>query len=359
MAESIDLTLQSVHGVVWEPHNDNIQDGGDNENTGAVSRIKACVSFAGSAPNMQVSSFTMCSRTGNLVVESNGLEAEEADPTISPDIQSIMCAKFDDPLESKRVRLSSSHSASSGNSGSSHRPHLQFQLPSGKDEEEPDRYQGTTKGDKSIELHITLRSDNPEADNISHEGIAHLDIPEKFESLPLTLDLPIAQKSRTVLVTEPTTPQDQQKQVILFDQSAYIRVVLSLAPARGEKGASDDKDTNGSDLVLSENLDEIQLGGIVKKMQENEEMDEAQCKAAKLLNEMRNAEQQPTKKFNSFSFCNGSSEFKYSFLAFFDTMRGCEGPRKIWKSKCTDPDQDLFLNTTMASTIDTRDSLEI
>jgi hypothetical protein len=356
---SIELTLQSVQGIVWNP--DKYASG---ENV--ASRIRACVAFSGSEPNMKVSSFTMCPRSGNLVVESNGLECDEDNASKSG---TMMCAKFEDPLEAKqaRLRLSSSQSASSGTSYSTYRPHLQFEMSKiSSTIENEDDYQepmlASSYRDGSIELHVTLRSDEPYANNICVEGVANLHIPTKFETLPVTLDLPITPTMPTANEESSTGSMAEHcHDMIRFDNNkATIRVLLCLAPHRPRDGLSKDPSSSKTELVLSDNLDEIQLGGMMRQMHEKEEIEDARIRAAKLLNTRHRpetaAEHQRQRRY--WVLCNGTSEFGLSFQTFFDILKGCSGHRRNLKSKM-DPDQDLFLASTMASTIDTRDSLEI
>lgn len=357
MADSIELTLKSVHGVIY---NKNLAD------VNTVSRVKACVGFSGSAPNMQVSSFTMCPRTGNLVVESNGLETDMDICETSTPQSTMMNAKFDDPLETKhaRRRLSSSQSASSGASSSTYRPHLQFELPgeTKETEETKDTYRDeklttAVSNSRSIHLIVTLRSDDPEASNLYLEGVANLKVPEKFETLPVTLDLPVTSTVRN-------HPQETSAQsvyegpgIISFDNSAIIRVVLTLSTRKSPEWLANDSSSGQSELILSENLDELQLGGMMKMMHEKEEIEDARIRAAKLLN-LRNENGADPKRTIWF-LCNGSNDFGPSFQTFFDILKDCDGQRRNFRSKNFDADQDLFLTSTMASTIDTTDSLGI
>jgi hypothetical protein len=358
---SIELTLQSIQGIIWNP--DKYASDED-----LSSRIKACVAFSGSAPNMKVSSFTMCPRSGNLVVESNGLECDESKPSKT---RSMMCATFEDPLEAKhaRLRLSSSQSASSGTSYSTYRPHLQFEMSKnsstmGKDSEYQQPSNGSRCGAGSIELHVTLRSDEPYANTFSVEGMATLHVPAKFETLPITLDLSITPAMQTAICTEESSTRmaETHNDVIRFDSNAAIRVVLCQAPHRPREGLSTGPSSSKADLVLSDNLDEIQLGGIMRQMHEKEEIEDARIRAAAKLLNMRhrpeNAAEHRQRQRRYWILCNGSSELGLSFQTFFDVLKGCSGHRRNLKSKL-DPDQDLFLASTMASTIDTRDSLEI
>ncbi|KAG7353717.1 hypothetical protein IV203_003072 [Nitzschia inconspicua] len=376
---SIELTLQSVHGVIWKAADKYASE----ENL--VSRVKACVAFSGSAPNMKVSSFTMCPRTGNLVVESNGLEFDEES---SKTKSNLMSAKFDDPLEAQQARrlLSSSQSASSGTSHSSYRPHLQFELTkeqskdtyrkaSDKYEEVTSGVSATASGDgRSIELHVTLRSDNADASTTCVEGVAKLNIPEKFETLPLTLDLPIAPNANTTapISEEPSSASSARSNmteppidVFLFDKKATIRVVLSVAPHQQQNGLSKEPCSSKTELIMSDNLDEIQLGGMMKQMHEKEEIEDARIRAAMILNMRHHQENREVdeRQRRNWLLCGSSSEFGLSFHTFLDALKGCGGGHrrnlKYKNEMYLDPDQDLFLAVTMASTIDTRDSLEI
>ena len=365
-ANAVELTLQSVHGVVWKPDKYSAEEN-------LIKRVKACVAFSGSAPNMQVSSFTMCPKTGNLVVGSNCLEAgvEPAAAGQASDSQRTMSARFDDPLEASQAKqrpsLSSSHSASSGASGSSCRPHLQFELSDDSSEVKatPDKYNGgiipsNSSGDRSIELQISLRSDDPEASSIRHEGVAVLNVPAKFENLPITLDLPIASRPEdAVAATEDSSTGslvENKSGMLNFDSSAYIRVVLCLAAHRLQQGLSQDQSSSQPELVLSDNLDMLQLGGMMKKMHEKEEIEDARMRAATLI-KASNHDANEHKRRNSAFFCNGSSGIGGCVQTFFEILKGCGGQSRNLKTK--DLNQDLFLNATMASTIDTRDSLEI
>ena len=360
-ANAVELTLQSVHGVIWKPDKYAAEEN-------LIKRVKACVAFSGSAPNMQVSSFTMCPRTGNLVVESNCLEASGVEPAAEDSQQQMMSARFDDPLDATQVKqrpsLSSSHSASSGASGSSCRPHLQFELSDDSSETNvvPDKYQegivsSSSSGDRSIELQISLRSDDPEANNIRHEGVAILNVPAKFENLPITLDLPISSRPDAAVVSEDSSAGSlvDKSEMLSFDTSAYVRVVLCLAAHRLQQGLSQDPSSSQPELVLSDNLDMLQLGGMMKKMHEREEIEDARMRAAALKSPNDDANEH--KRRNSAFFCNGSSEIGGSVQTFFEILKGCGGQSRNLKTK--DFNQDLFLNATMASTIDTRDSLEI
>jgi hypothetical protein len=344
MEDSIDLTLQSVHGIVWNPL---IKD-----STGDRISMKACVSFSGSAPNMKVSSCNMCPRTGNLVIESNDLGFPEDE-----EVCSRLLATFEDPLEGQRSRrrLGSHHSASvsSSSSHSSYRPHLQFQLEDLAQPKEVTPDHGK-QSERIIELHVTIRSGDG-AGEIYHEGVAHLIVGEKVDLLPLTMNLPISARSHPY----PAPPADATERVA-FDDSAFVSVLLSTARDKYKSGSMDAASCPQPELVLSENIDEKELGGLMKMMHEREEMDEARFRAVRLnFRGLDKSDERNRKTRQWMLLCNGASDFKQSFQVFLDVIRGCDGKRMWKKTKCLDPEHEIFLNTTMASTIDTRDSLEI
>jgi hypothetical protein len=348
MEDSIDLTLQSVHGIVWNP---SIKDGVSERIS-----VKACVSFSGSAANMKVSSCNMCPRTGNLVVESNDFGFPE-----DKDVPSKLLATFEDPLEGKRSRrrLGSSHSGStsSSSSASSYRPHLKFLLEDGGKEQGSISPDEAKQSDRTIHLHVTIRSVDATND-IYLEGIAHLIVGQKFDLLPQTLQLPIAMKTNP----SSTPPLSDRTSRISFDDSAYVSVVLKSSRDKYQSGSMDAATLPEPELVLSENIDEKELGGMMKIMHEREEMDEARFRAVRLKFRGldKGDDERRNRKSRQWMFlCTGPNELKQSFQVFLDMLRGCDGKGMMRKTKCLDPDQEIFLNTTMASTIDTRDSLEI
>jgi hypothetical protein len=331
-----ELTLQSIGGIRYGNGNGNSKDD--------MSGIKAYVSFSGSVPNMKVSSFAMCPKRGSLVVESNTPELDE-EARSNPAKKKTISITFNDPLEEKKTsqRLSSSNSSSSETSSTSYQPHLQFDLQKENkvdkqrsDTEAEAQHASNSRHDKIIKLHITIRSvDGNVFGNICSEGVSDLMISyNNIKGLPLTLDLPIKKKSYK---------KSEQPQ-IYFEDDAYIRVHLNGTPKRLHGLPSE---SNASqELVLSDQVDEIQLGGMVKKIHEKEEVEKARAKVIK-VNLFK--EGNGTKRFS----CNGPVDIKHSFMAFLDGMRGL-------RMKCVDPEEELlFTSITMTSTIDTRDSLKI
>lgn len=355
MGDNIDLTLQSIRGVGWRPN----YGGYDNDTTLAVSGIRAYVSFSGSVPNMKVHSSAMCPERGSIVIESNHSELSgtpSQDKETKPEIMQQLNTTFTDPFEEQRQnqRSSSSESSSSDSSSSSNRPHLQFDL--GRDEgkeAEKDKEKQDLRRDRLLKLHITFRSVDGSVMDMGSEGVADLRLPEtSFEGLPVTFDLPITQAIKEKNSTIDDTPVDAAPKPsrIVFEDSACIRVQLSDASERLNSSAFQ-IDGSSNDFVLSDHVDEIQLGGRVKKIHESSEIQKVRYGATK-TNLFAFGNKDAGKKRNWVFGCNGGMDIKQSFEAFFDGMRGIS-------TKCVDPEQELFTNSTMTSTIITRESLEI
>mmetsp|Transcript_11933 Transcript_11933/g.34217 ORF Transcript_11933/g.34217 Transcript_11933/m.34217 type:complete len:360 (-) Transcript_11933:230-1309(-) len=359
MDSSIDLTLQGIHGVVWRPCR--VSDGNDSV---PLSAIKAFVSFSGSVPNMKVSSCAMCPEKGSLVVESETneiVEISERDTEIDPQKPQLLNTTFTDPFEEKRVRrqLSSYDSSSSHTSGSSCRPHLQFDLrrENGNGDEVRNENPHTTtntsdvkpnaghQNGSRIQLDIAFRSVDGDSTDICTKGVAHLKLPwDKFETLPLVLDLPIT-PSQCSDTSNTDSEDGADHSQIIFESSAFIRVRLDNASKR-QQDLSPHR-TPSQEYLLSDHVDEIQLVGMVKKIHEYEEMRNIRDNASR----PQLFGGGPRRRFLGFG-CGGTSDLKQSIQAFFDGMRGMN-------TKCVDPDQELVTSATMTSTIVTRESLEI
>ena len=350
MEDRIELTLQSIHGIAWRPSR--ASDGNDD----GVSGIKACVSFSGSVSNMKVSSLAMCPESGSLVIESNTPELIEdsvTKPETNPQNTHLLNTTFTDPFEEKRLSqgLSSSNSTSSDASSFSYRPHLQFQLrkyhgADGCDDqvEESDadtRPVPDPRHDRHIKLHITFRSVDDGVLDIYSEGESDLILSDDtFEGLPLILDLPIQQILKNN--SKNVSPDVGTKQShIFFEDSAYIRVHLKNVAKRNHDIST--KSNASHEFVLSDHVDEIQLGGMVKKIHERDY-------AAK--RNLFGAGKGATKRHPWAFSCGEPADIKQSLQALF------YGIREL-RTKCVDPERELFTNITMTSTIDTRDSLKI
>lgn len=124
----VELTLQSIQGIQCKVQG----------TVSSIPEMTAAVSFAGSAANMQVSSFTMCSRTGNLVVESQAVGVTAAalcadcEDTTSSHISSTnlypLVATFHDPRRSDPVPSNDVSVLPVSHAAPSQRPHLQLSL---------------------------------------------------------------------------------------------------------------------------------------------------------------------------------------------------------------------------------------
>ena len=330
MDNCIELTLQSILGLRYGNGNGNSKDD--------MSGIKAYVSFSGSVPNMKVSSFAMCPKRESLVVESNKPELDE-EARSNPAKKKVISITFNNPLEEKGTsrRLPSGSSASPETSSTSYQPHLQFDLQKvskvdkqRSETEAEAQHASNSRHNKIIKLYITIRSVDG---SIRSEGIADLMVSySNIIGLPLTLDLPVKKKSY----------KNSEQPQIYFEEDAYIRVHLNCILKRldGLPLISNAL----QELVFSDQADEIQPGGMVKKIHEEEELEKARVKAIK-VNLIK--EGNGTKRFS----CNGPVNIKHSFMAFLDGIRGL-------RTKCVDPEEELlFTSITMTSTIDTRDSL--
>jgi len=354
MENNIDLTLRNIHGIAWRSGG---LCGGYN-GSAAWSGIKAYVSFSGSIPNMKVSSFAMCPESGSLVIESNTpklISVEEEEKELTSEKRQLLEITFTDPFQEKtpNQKVSSNNSSSSEISSSSYRPHLQFNLRGGNnndgydvqassDDDKPD-----SRHHKILKLHIVFRS----ADGgVIAEGVAIPRLPENnFDGLPLILDLPITQITKNNLTNIAEAGATKLSQ-IFFGESACIRVHLD--DSTNHQNVFSSQSTAPNEFDLSDNVDEIQLGGMVKKIHEREDMQKVRFDATK-SNLFRSGNKNAGKRRIWAFGCSGAMDINHSIQSFFDVVRG-------FRTKCVDPeDRELFTNTTMTSTIVTRESLEI
>ena len=409
----VDLTIQSIHGILGV-------------GTAAIQPMDftAAVSFKGSARNMQVSSFTMCGRTGNLVIESNPLEVDSSPAMASQqqhDDQTThsslpLMAMFNDPKESRRSLQSCSMSTSS--SSSSQRPHLKLKLSGTKNPHVPQRSlttvnrsslihqspsqeeeangDGSTDGSRGasiyweaendvmpdiVELHIVLcrnHSTNAisttgshgnmdtEDDSICEEGIAHLLFYGNPSEYGLTtMDLRIKKKPQpqhvtsspaaaaaatSDLVSNPSSPG-----LVSFLEDAYIRVQVDVRKLDSSKGSTDD-------LLLSERYeDEKKMRHIVSKLKEHEEMAALRAKVNRMGLEGAAAaggeDKKNHSKFPNRFLCSSGLDFGDTVRVLMDAFTKCDGKRRKKASKSLIP--IIRTNSTMESTIETRDSLLI
>lgn len=347
----IEVTLESIQGITAEISS---LDFGD---------VTASVAFAGSAPSMKVSSFTMCSRTGKLVVESNFLQemvnlhhsrsdggssvpipSDDGNSNPPGDRKQHFRATFNDPMEGRRSFSSSSLVSSSSTTSSSSRPHLQLRLSpdiiasqSECDSERSTRTaNGPLIGDKDtsldiVELKITLR--NPDY-SICTEGTAHIFLGREKRKLgSTTMDLPIHQ-----------CLQEHASPFLGFSDNASIRLQLKVTSAHQPSASP-------GEITLSDNLNEKEIEGLMNRLKEHEERAETKAKAS-------TPKDTPDQRSSRRVFCSSGLDLAETVKGIVDVLTRCDRrPQKSRKSRGFFP--ILRSNSTMDSTIETRDSLII
>jgi hypothetical protein len=355
------LTLQSIHGILCKADEGHPYPPG----------VTAAVSFTGSASDMQVSSSTMCVRTGQLVVESNAMDFDKDSTNKRESSDYPMFATFDDPMEGRRSPTSDG-SQSTSSSGFSCRPHLTLKMPQ-KNETSPSVPLGAVNRDSRVvesdgsssvrseesrefsrgpsvmweegsdmpdivELHISLRSED---NSICREGIAHLVFFGSQKELGnTTMDLRIKSKGPS----NPNAPSKVTDQPLLcFESAACVRVQVEIT-------SEDQPAPSPKHIELSEHFDEQKIGNIMEQLREHEELAAARTKAANFtMNEEAVEKRRPFSKL----FCQNGVEFRQTFQAFFEALRPCDGKKRAHRGGI------VRMNSTMGSTIATRESLLI
>eukprot|EP00980_Cylindrotheca_fusiformis_P003297 scaffold743_cov117-Cylindrotheca_fusiformis.AAC.16 len=357
----IDLTLQSVDGIVWHSEK------GDTD----VPVLRASVSFAGSPRNMQVSSFTMCGKTGNLVVESNHLEIKKAHDGKYP-----MFASFG---EAKAEEFSRKQSTFSTTSTASSLPHVRLDssvkslgtastasmsieeanreslfLPDGRlllesnpgvevaangqaddsmlsMEQSLEWDMNSSDRPDVVDLNVSLRTEDNE---IVKEGIAHLVLYGMQEDSGVTtLDLPLKEKQPN----PKTVSNHSKKQVFSFSPQAFIRVQLTTI-----SDTVPDLPGGATSGLSSSIKGSVEIGNLVERMHQHEAVQAAKAEEAKNTFQPVAPSMAPAQSPQSRFFCGAVPE------TFFDAFR-CE--TKGQKSN------DLRPAFTFDSTIITRESL--
>jgi hypothetical protein len=355
----VEVTIKSIHGISWK----------SDELHSLPPALKASAAFKGSGSSMRVTSFTLCGRTGDLVVQSSSMELDEeaASRIATTDNEYRLVAAFDDPLTGGQPVIASRSSSTGSTSTSSSRPHLKIDVPkcrpslslssanvdstrtgtptptestSGANDLASrfteDQSLSDSKSPISVEIHVCLQSDD---DGILQEGVAHLLFygDEHFDVT--TLDLPIETK------VSPTS--DAKEPSVLFQADARIRVQIEMAKEHPCKKI---------DLQLSEQLDEKKMDGFMNQLRENEALAAVRARTAKL--NFRNEPAGKQKNSSRHFFCSSGSEIGLSLQAFLDTIKRYGG-RKTGAGKRYNRFGILRTNSTMATTIATRESLDI
>lgn len=273
--------------------------------------LRATVAFTGSSSSMQVSSATMCGRTGHLIIESGVLqddpegfsllvgredegqsqtetEAEQQEEaSVTQKIHNTsastnttvtrLVATFQDPAELKRIqrqqqqqqqRSSSSFSdaasqVTSSSSRSQAAPHLRLQLPP-LDPSIPtmslQEVNDTTSASSSsswsptgtvlpeqVELNISIK-DEEDPTTILAEGQARLRLFQQEAPTIAQLDLPIVM-GRGMSTT--TTSRDN---VVSFDGKAYVRVEVCIETMEAKLKRHSIEEATGTDLDRTPSL---------------------------------------------------------------------------------------------------------
>jgi hypothetical protein len=364
----IDLTLQSVDGIIWHSEK------GDTD----VPALRASVSFAGSPRNMQVSSFTMCGKTGNLVVESNQLEIKKADCGRYP-----MFATFGENKDDDFCRRQSTFSTTSS---SSSLPHLRldssvkslgtastasmsiedanresFFFPDGRlllesnpgvevsvdgnaddskllVEQNLEWEMNSSDRPDIVELNLSLRTEDNE---ISKEGIAHLVLYGMQEESGVTiLDLRLKEKSQA---NPKATPYHTEKPSFSFAPNASIRIQLTTISDIVLDIQTRDESTPKSES--SHVMEAVEIGNLMERMKQLETIQAAKAEAAKNTFQPMAASMAPEESPRNRFFC-GAVDFPQTLYHAFGFEKGQKS-------------DDLRPNFTFDSTILTRESLLI
>jgi hypothetical protein len=292
----MELCLKSIHGISWKKHqqvpptgssssdDDQLQNKQEKTNDDAfIPSWRVSVAFTGSSTSMEVSSATMCSRTGHLMIESLVMEVdhEEAEPSSEdPTTTTPLVARFQDPNQLRRIRQhrSSKSMDSSASSSSSRAPHLRMHLPpldttlptmtllevNEKASSSSSSPSTTTKPEltnssshsttyawsptgsvlpEEIELNISIRGEDS---FIVAEGQARLRLFQHEAPLSAQLDLPITpitsdMSTRTIREGD----LDFQNQVVVdIDHGAFVRVEVSIESSSSDDAAK--KSDNGT-----------------------------------------------------------------------------------------------------------------
>jgi hypothetical protein len=365
----VELTLKSLHGIAWKS-DEGVAPEGDSE----PPHVTATVAFTGSASNMQVSSSTMCSRTGHLVIASLSMNPD-ARQTSSTETCHPLIATFHDAVEGKNSALPTPASISSADS--SFRPHLTLRLPSIDPtlpsvplaevnrnsrvvpspsqswvESEADESTKTRATKESwrqsvlwsptgtvmpeiVELNVTLRSED---NTLYQEGIAHLLFFQQGGSGITTLDLPVKLKG------------GHAQSMVTLQPDAYIRVQIAITKSADQAPSPTATSTSSSEWSQQMEV-ERKLIGVMDQLKENEDMAAVRANAAKLKFHEQAAEA-PKKRW----LCT-ALDVRKTVQAFGDAFRKCDTPKEYTYE--FEKHGIKFSNSMMASTIATRESLEI
>jgi hypothetical protein len=182
-----------------------------------------------------------------------------------------------------------------------------------------------------VELHITLRNRDY---SICTEGKARIIFDEDGRKLGTkTMDLAI-EKNR----------QGSSHPHLGFSHDAYIRVRLDVS-------TTDNPSLSPGEIRLSEHFDQKAMDGLLVKLKEHEEIADARAKVDKL--KFPQEEKGSPRRF----FCNGGLDFVDTLRGVVDALTRCDRePTKGRKARGGFM-QIIRSNSTMDSTIETRESM--
>lgn len=372
----IDLTLESIEGIEWHAETDNFQDD--------FPKLKASVSFSGSPRNMRISSFTMCGRTGNLVVESGALEMKNK---VSNGTYELAADFADINLELSRDQSSLTQSSSWA---SSSLPHLRLDsslkslatqstasmsieeanressiLPDGKIcvesnpgievdasgsvedasmmmEENLEWERCCSNRPDVVDINVSIQTEENE---IVSEGVAHLVLyGMQSDSAVTTLDLRLQEKNILNLsIPEGSAlSMDSESFFISFGSNASIRVQLTTIADQVES-----LDESIGSRTSSLQAGKVHIGNLKERMSEPDLLQRARELAVEDANPSMAPGVTPQKASSSGFFCNGFDLTQSLYQTFgFDN----ESPKTS---------NHLRSNVTFDSTIITRESLLI
>jgi len=347
----VDVTVLDITGIMAES---DIRD------------ATATVSFTGTVSSMQVSSLNMCSRTGNLVIESKMLETVEPeehttsrtdaspierDGTIEVISRRNLYAEFNDPMVGvgggRRSMTSCGHSTSS--KSSSQRPHLQLILSSPQPVPQNKVLVTSRGGDdkvhstmENVELHITLKNRDY---SICTEGTACVTFDEDKQQMGTkTMDLAIR------CCQDKDTREDDDPSPLTFSEDASIRININVTPA-------DHPSPSPAEITFAEHCDQEEIDDFVSKLNHDPEITaEARSKVNKLKFPQQ---QQDENKGPRRMFCNAGLDFGETLRGVVDALTRCDKRTTKGWGKNHGIIPILRTNSTMDSTIETRDSLMI
>lgn len=370
----IDLTLESIEGIEWNAEADNEDD---------FPKLKASVSFAGSPRNMRVSSFTMCGRTGNLVIESGALEVKKkvrngrcslgADfGNTNVDFRrnqssltesswastSLPHLRLDSSLKSSATESTESMSIEEANRESSilpdgticveSNPGIEVDA-SGSVDDSHLIMEGSLEWERCsssrpdvVDINVSIQS---EANEIVSEGVAHLVLyGMKSDSAVTTLDLRLKEKNILNLsIPEGSAfSMDSEKSLVSFGSNAFIRVQLTTIADKVES-----LDESIGSRTSSMQASKVHIGNLKERMSEPDLLKRAREQAAKDANPSMAPGVIPEESSSGGFFCTGFDLTQSLYHAFgFDK----ESPKMS---------NHLRSNMTFDSTIITRESLLI